>query len=310
MSWTKDFIPSLFKTRAHRKLLIAFCNLSAPRDSGVLLYDVDSGKTQWVNMGFSKLISSCTGLWVDDKFIFSLFQAEGISNISVINKGSLKPVFCQTLEEVKDGHSICVLGNKLYVVSTGSDEVLRYEFTGKKVLKPEVFWKASDEKKDTHHLNSIIPFKKEIYVSGFGSKEGELWDTAIHGYIINISANKCVKKGIYHPHTLAVLDDKVFYCESSTQTFYSIDETIKFSLDGYTRGICFIDNKTVAIGTSIGRKSSKSTGIVHNPADPGVKAGTCAITFFNIESGSSWKRDLSQYSSEIYDISIFGEKQK
>lgn len=287
-----------------KKLVISFCNLRRGQASGVVLYNLSSGTTQWIDLGANGPVNSCTGLWVDREFLYCLILREGQFYVSLIRKNGLKPIFCQPLPEVSDGHSICMFGEHLYVVSTGTDEVIRYEFAGDGFRKPEVFWKASNEKKDTHHLNSLLPINDELYVTGFGPREGELWRTATHGYIYNISIDSFVKKEIYHPHTLAQYKDRLYYCESSTQVFNSVGGDLKFSLDGYTRGICFLDEDTVVIGTSVGRKSSKSMGIVFNPADPGVVAGSCALTFCKLNAGPIKKVDLSEYASEIYDICL------
>ncbi|MFQ5464944.1 MAG: DUF4915 domain-containing protein [Thermodesulfobacteriota bacterium] len=284
------------------KIIVSFCNMSKSRESGLVSYDFANSVVEWLDMGFQGGVKSCTGLWREGDNIYSLFMSEGVFYVSVINAKTLLYVFCQPLEEVKDGHSICVLGRHLYVVSTGTDEVLRYELKGDGLKGAEVFWKASDENQDTHHLNSVLPVNGDICVTGFGPKDGTLWRTATHGYIYNITSDRFVKRDIYHPHTLVEFGGRLYYCESSTQVFCSVDGLVKFSLDGYTRGICFLDNKTVAVGTSVGRKSSKSTGIVYNPADPGDKAGSCAISVHSLVSDECLKVDMSEYTAEIYDI--------
>lgn len=304
LSKIKDFFTYRFRAQVHKKILISFCKLSNPQNSGLLLYDVCCFTGHWIDLGFPKEITGCRGLSRHREFILIAFQAEGRAFISVISERNLKPLFYIALEEVREVHSICALDNSILVVSTGTDEVIGYEFSNKGFRNPMVIWKASNEKRDTHHVNSILQMENEIYISAFGPKNNELWLSATNGYIYNISTDKFIKEGINHPHSLSAINGRIYYCESAQQQFRSLGGEINFKLDGYTRGICFLDRDTVIIGTSVGRKSSKSTGIIYNPADPGDPSGECSLTLYHLQNGIISKLDMSTYGSEVYDLCL------
>jgi len=59
----------------------------------------------------------------------------------------------------------------------------------------------------------------------------------------------------------------------------------------------------VCIGSNVGRRLSKSTGLIANPADPGAATGRCGITVGDVTRGRHVKRlDLGWVGGEIYDM--------
>ena len=261
-------------------------------------------KSKPVNLGYPNLINSATGLAMDPYKIFILFWAKEKFHISVLDRYKMSPIFCQELPEIKDGHSILSTGKKLYVVSTGTDEIICYDILKNKLENPKSFWRADDAGKDTHHINSIVKMGDDIYVSAFGPKTGKLWTSASNGYIHNITRNARIKEGINHPHSLSERNGQLYYCESSTRSFCSLDGQV-LKLDGYTRGIGWLSDKLVCISSSIGRKVSKSTGLIANSADPGEIEGKSGIVIRNIETQEVLANvDLSSFGPEIYDVLI------
>jgi len=294
-------------------ILVSLCNLPKPTRTPVLRLEVSfdgkgSVKTSPVNLGFPNLINSATGLTQNENAVFVLFWIQGIFHISVLKRQNLEPLFHQVLPEVKDGHSIIVSENFMYVVSTGTDEVIRYEIMDKALGNPTVIWRASDTGTDTHHVNSIIRMDGDIYVSAFGPKLGQLWSSASNGYIHNITRDLRIKDGIYHPHSLTERNGQIYYCESSTKSFSSLDGPI-LKLDGYTRGIGWLSDDLVCISSSIGRRISKSTGLIANSADPGALEGKSGLVIRDIKSHEIIADvNLSKFGPEIYDVLVLDEK--
>lgn len=287
------------------RLIVSFCNLRKPRESGLMCFDLRHHAHTWIELGhdLGAVVTTSVGICTDENYIYHVFGASNQTYISVLLKDKLIPIVCQPLELVHDPHSICVLNQELYIVSTRTDEVIKYQFRDSQLTNPCVVWQASNNGKDTHHLNSISVIKDEIWVSGFGPKKGERWSTADDGYIYSITGDQIIKTGIYHPHTITKQDDTVYYCDSSRATFCSLDSDVNISLNGYTRGIAFKDSQNVFVASSKGRKISKSTGIVNNPADPGDVWGQCEIAVIDLRRKSSKHLvDLSAYGDEIYDL--------
>jgi hypothetical protein len=288
--------------------LVSFCNLPASYHHALVCLEVtpDKKKAFYCEPAaiktINKPIRSVTGLAVNSNGVFFMFLSEGAFYLAALKREDLTLAYYQELPEVKDGHSILAVGDNLYVVSTGTDEVLRYTLAGNEVRDPEVFWRASNSGADTHHVNSIMEINAEIFVSAFGPKEGVLWSSAVNGYIHNITSDTRVKEGIYHPHSLSKMNGMLYYCDSSRKALCSLEKN-QFKVDGYARGIAWLSDESVCVGSSIGRRISKSTGLIANPADPGEVAGRSKISIGNINDQRVIAEfDLSRFGPEIYDI--------
>lgn len=295
-----------------KSILVSFCNLPKPTKHPILRLNIPQTSNEPINtrpikLGHPKPISSATGLTANMNNIFALYWAKNKFYVAALKRKDLSPLYQQELPEIKDGHSILASETQLFVVSTGTDEVIRYYIQDKKLANPEVIWRASSAGTDTHHMNSIIKIGREIYISAFGLKTGELWASASNGYIHNITSDVRVKEGIYHPHSLSEKDGMLYYCESSTRSFCSLDKTI-LKLEGYTRGIGWLTDDLVCISSSMGRKISKSTGLIANSADPGELDGKSGITIMNIKTKEVVSEaNLAGYGPEIYDVLVFDQ---
>ena len=76
------------------------------------------------------------------------------------------------------------------------------------VRNPVVIWRESNLRADTHHVNSIAEWKGKLIISAFGRKFGTLWSSAFDGYIHDVTRDRRIKGGIYHPHSLAPRGDR------------------------------------------------------------------------------------------------------
>jgi hypothetical protein len=287
-----------------RSILLSFCNLPVPRRTGLLRLELDSESTSEVMLGIENTVESCTGLTAVHEKIYLLFVSRGMHYLGALRQGDLRPLHHQPLPEIKEGHSILAKDGYLYVVSTGTDEVFRYELGPAGVSNPSVIWRASNVGTDTHHVNSIIEWQGSLAISAFGPKFGTLWASAMDGYIHDITRDRRIKGGIYHPHSLSTWGHRLCYFESYRKLFWCLEGPLA-SLDSYSRGVCWLSNELVCLADSIGRRFSKSTGLIANPADPGERAGNCGVTLRDIAHGRTIKRmSLRGFGPEIYDLLI------
>ena len=285
-----------------KSVLVSFCNLSAAKSTGILKVDLPSESFHPISLGCFSSVTSCTGLAIEGEKVYLLVVSGGMHYLVGFRQSDFKPAFCQSLDEIKDGHSILTKNGYCYIVSTGTDEVIRYDLVPRGLINPQVVWQASSTKTDTHHINSIIDWRGNLVISAFGPKSEALWASASDGYIHDITRDICIKTGIHHPHSLSVQGRQLYYCESHRKLFCSLEGPI-FQLRGYARGVCWLSDDLICMGTSVGRTFSKSTGMIANPADPGEPTGTCAISIRRITTGRTIKYvDLGWFGPEVYDL--------
>lgn len=208
-----------------------------------------------------------------------------------------------TLNLVRNVHSIAVLDGEIYVASTGNDSVVRFDpDTGE-----ELIWAANKNRKDTIHLNSLVWHEGDLYISAFGEKKGDLWSTADKGFVLNLTTGQKVLTSLYHPHSTYSTNEGIYCCDSSRMAIAREDGQRLVIERGYTRGLV-VSLARLYCGVSKGRITSKSTGIMNNPADPGIKAGQCAVLIYERKNhdlrGSKLigVANLERYGNEIYDI--------
>ena len=292
-----------------KTVLVSFCNFPCPREPAICRLAADSGDLAQVPLALPGSVEGCTGITANRVKIFVLCVSEGICHLAALTRSRLEVIFCQPLPEVKEGHSIVADDDQVFSVSTGTDEVIRYNLGPKSVRDPQVIWRATVSSTDTHHVNSITRWKGNLVASAFGPKFGTLWTSALEGYIHDISRDVRIKNGIYHPHSLSVRGDRLYYLESHRKLLCSLDGPI-FAVPGYPRGVCWLSDDLVCIGSNVGRRLSRSTGLIANPADPGERSGSCGITVGDVKKGRHVKRlDLGWVGGEIYDILAEGGSQ-
>ena len=291
-------------------VVATFCNFPAPQAPAVFRLAPGSEACSRVALGFPHDVEGCTGIAGDEERIYVLCISEGVHHLVALARDTLEFIFSQPLPEVKEGHSILAKGEHLYVVSTGTDEVIRYRLVSKGLSDSRVVWRASRAGIDTHHVNSVAVWEGNVVVSAFGPKFGVLWTSALEGYVHDISRDVRIKNGIYHPHSLSVRRDRLYYLESHRKLFCSLDGPL-FAVPGYPRGVCWLSDDLVCIGSNVGRRFSRSTGLIANPADPGEATGSCGITVGDVKRGRPVKRlDLGWVGGEIYDMLAESKSQR
>jgi hypothetical protein len=225
-------------------------------------------------------------------------------SLLIFDRNNLQLLNQYFFEKVVDVHSLLLSPgeNKLLVVSTGTDELIELELDDTNITSEKTIWRpeAGGELKDHHHLNSICYWNGDLLVSGFGKKEiANDWNSARNGFIYNISKNIFLKNGLLHPHSLAVIENQLAYCESKAKRVCFLDKADTIDLGGYSRGLCFTEGK-LFVGTSTKRKISKSTGKVNKHTEDEFVG--CSIQVVSHDTGLKDIIDLNNYAHEIYEL--------
>ena len=291
-------------------LLISFCNqASTPHLSLLLVDEKNPTNTQWINLPDRayRHFGGATGLATDERFIYAVGQIpSGNTELLIFDKNLVLKAI-HPLAQVRDGHSICIKDEKLYITSTGSDQVFEISISDDfKNISEEVFWTSPDrnpEKQDNIHINSMTMINGALHISAFGKKVDDNWKSTKKGYCLNIENNEYLAEGIFHPHTLLEINGNAIVCESQTGSLWlkkegsdSINKQIE--LGGYIRGLAF-DGEYYYVGRSADRKVSRSTGKANVKINESKTSALLKLdkNFELIEEFS-----LEGLCSEIYDI--------
>jgi hypothetical protein len=249
---------------------------------------------------------SITGLAASAHYLYVALPGSptDLSKLLVLDRADLRLLNYYHFRLVVDVHSLWVSGERLYVVSTGTDEVIELQMRGAEVLAETVFWRPEPggPRADLHHLNAIYGWGEDLLVAGFGKKTGEIWSLTRDGFVFNIAKGEKIASGIPHPHSLVAIDNTIAYCGSGNMAVHILGRGHVQHLPGYARGLCLVDQH-LFVGTSIGRRVSKSTGMLNSPNATGVLAGQCTISRLSLDRFEIEDTvDMTPYGEEIYDL--------
>ncbi len=290
--------------------LVSFCNLPFREKHAILKIKFDLGSLNVIevvpiDIGFPGFLKSATGLALGNGKLFVTYSPWKKTFISILDEDRFSCLHYQELKEVRDGHSIMFHDSKLYIVSTGTDEVICYQIAPNlELIRPEIVWRASRSKRDFHHINSIVQVDGDILISAFGKKDGRSWKTATNGMIFNLTRGQVIKTGIVHPHSLSVHHGMLYFCGSYTGEFASIkDDSPIFTLRGYARGVTWLSDEYVCIAISKRHRDAKLLKFVEQFLFKNSYGKGSKIYIGDIKRKRVVKSiDLSHYAPEIYDL--------
>ena len=256
-----------------------------------------------VNIGYPKPVDAVNGLAKNKERIFAAFTVGEKSFALALNSLDLSPVFWQELPEIINPHSILVNEEFLYIVSTGTDEIWRYQILSNALGQPERVWQANTTQTDTHHINSIAEYKGNVYIAAFGLRTGESWKTAENGYIYNITCNEYVYKGIPNPQALSIYNGRLYYSLAYTKQFCFLEENL-FQFDFFPGKYDWIFEGTILVAVANRRTA---TGLEQNQVilENGIEY--CGLEVRNMSGEVIQEIDLAQYGTKIHDVIVLSE---
>lgn len=224
----------------------------------------------------------------------------------IFDRITFKLITNYTFQLVRDIHSFHLTKDKqtLFVVSTGTDELIEVQLKDNKVLSEKVFWRPdpNGERSDNYHLNSIYEWKGDLYISGFGKKadHSQNWTSALDGFIYNITRGEKIASQLEHPHSILSFNGEMAICESRKKRLRFVGSKETVDLQSYARGLCIYSDK-LFIGTSARRIKSKSTGkLVEQDGKEEVGCTISRVSGENLEIEKTII--LNDYANEIYEL--------
>jgi hypothetical protein len=277
-------------------ILISFCNVESAAAPLLALYDASAG--QMLPLCFPEdvpYIRGITGLAQCERYIYVATQhrkATGHAGptprehfLLIFDRSDFALMTSYSFQIAHDIHSLCWLNGNLYVVSSGTDEVVEVRMKGHEVLSEEPFLRFAPHlpRGDMHHLNGICVHDRTLVLSGFGPRDGATWSSASDGFVMDIRRREVMAPNLQQPHTPTSYGSHVAFCESRRMNMGLTGRPMRRQLPGYTRGIC-VAGDDLFVATSVARTISYSTGsMVANPAPLQEASGRCTITHMHGE---------------------------
>lgn len=288
-------------------LLVSFCNVF-PRGLALGVYDFDGCHFKWIDLSsVVSGIAGVTGLTSHEGAYWCMIQMPDgqTSSLSKLDQ-RLGVSEAYHLAETGDAHSVLPFGDGLLANDTRRNRLTWIEIPvdGKPPREIE-YWRYCDEDMDIVHVNSVAQLEGAVFVSMFGPKPEDGWQSARAGKIVDVTANRVVCDNLYHPHSLLNIDGMLYWLESGRGLVHRFSETngheVVAALPGYLRGIAY-DGRHLYIGASARRRRSKSTGTTNKVGPLTVGEANSWIYRLNRETFEIDKRNLTAFGAEIYDI--------
>lgn len=229
------------------------------------------------------------------------------SELFALDRETLAVRWRYEFEIGRDVHSIAADGDRLYAVSTGTDELLVLRVGPAEVMAEDVVWRPDQaaHRTDLHHLNAVARVGERLLIAGLGPKPAfsSEWRDARDGFVCVVPSGDRVLGPLYHPHSLCRLStDEVAACESPRRRVVTSAGRRSAPLPGYARGLCLAGGE-LYVGTSRGRRRNEPSSLLAYPGGVGMLGGVCALC--RLDAKTLEVEDvlsLEPHGREVYDV--------
>jgi len=289
------------------RVAVTFCNQRSTPRLSVCALDLETEEVQWLRV-LGDIESGAAGITVVDGSLLVACQDGGI----VLYGDDLEPQALLPTRGSFDLHSMVYRADEraVYVTSTFNDTLYRYTLdeTGRRVVGAEAAFCADPSRRglDRYHLNSVAEWEGDLYVSMFGTTDGDSHLGRRNGRVVRVRDGVTILDGLYHPHTLFVHGDDLFVVESQAKTVRRVGggDPIPLTLPGgYPRGVAVDAGSTVWIGLSALRRESKSRATANVITDDSPLDHRTRLVQLDLTTGAIGRTiDLTPLAREIYDV--------
>lgn len=231
---------------------------------------------------------STTGLCLYDGKVFRCIQNAIDTPLKMIVYGKDETV---TLDfpEIRDVHDILGYDGKIFLISTGLNEIFGISAETYEILDRFKF----RGKGDAWHLNCLEVHENRLLVSAFGRfrrHRGYKGRTKGAGILFDLLSGKTLIGGFSQPHSPKMIDGSLFICDSEEKTVNRVElktgERAILEFENYTRGISFSDEH-IYVGVSSSRniaQQSKTSKVIVLDRKSLARIGEIELRFSEIYS--------------------------
>ncbi len=264
-------------------------SVSSPEKNGIGLYLLSNTKI------FAVEEMPCTGITMSDEALFVSKAFADHLRLFKIAAESRKEIVDTSFGDV---HDIKFFDGKIYIVSTGTNEVVSIsaDFDGKIIDR----WRFSGCG-ESWHLNCLDVWNDRLVVSAFGEfgyyREYQRQDKRGRGIVVDVATKEIVWNGLSTPHNPRLdKSGRRLICDSYTsrvllETADRKSSEISFA-GAFTRGLA-VGNKHLYVGLSALRRGGKINTTIN-----------CATVSLVDPQTLEQVDSVALPASEIYDILV------
>ena len=283
------------------KYLVSFCNGGYPR----LAVVGAEGVEQNVDLALPADAGTVTGLTG-----FAFHQSRCIAGVQsphamlAFLDRTFRVEQVHGLDEVSDLHGVASLGDKILVVSTGTNQVMAFQPETRRL---KAVWSSADSLGNSLHLNDIAVQDGSILCSRFGTR---LPHAMRSGAVFDLVGGRTLVDHVREPHSVAAHGGDVFVLESATGDLLRLREGFAprrlCGIQGYARGLAVTDTHFV-IGKSGYRANARhrlgdSRPLPFTTAGDDAAAGESGIYFIDRATMTHTFVATTSLGHEIYQI--------
>lgn len=298
------------------RLLVTFCNqLTSPRYAAAGI-DVNGDGVDWLQLGAlglpDSLLGGVTGVCRAGTDLILTIQSTQPQILAYDVVGECIR-HSRPISPCADPHSVVVIEETAYVVSTGTNEIYAVPYIGGVFGEPRLHWRypGVEYDRDLVHLNGLTDSPDGLIASCFGrARPDGSWGS--EGQVFRVQGFELIRGGLAQPHTPYFANGRLFFAESREQRVYWVclpgvgrecqDGVI--DVGGYARGLA-VEDERLWVGISAPRLVSRSRGT----RNPNVAAGVGAAALcFDLRAHTLVARlDLAELGEEVYDLLLLGD---
>lgn len=283
-----------------KRVLVSFCNRGP---AGILLGIVTPAPVLYFQPlalpdEVMDLHDKAHGLTRDERFIYVALSGGQGQSLLVLAREDLSFQGLHQLRRASDAHSIFARNGLLYVVSTGTDEVLVYPLEGGVPGEPACYWSPrGNARVDLRHYNAIWPEGDGFLIAAMdrrGLFPAFATRMNANGVIQEIPSGRILAEGLWFPHSVMRIGGDLAYAQSGCSTLNIHGRGAIRDLPGWPRGLCRVDH-LLLVGTS-----ENPQGGINSTLSRYIR---CTITLCNYTTMSLINSvDLSYWGKGIYDL--------
>lgn len=190
----------------------------------------------------------------------------------------------------RDPHGLLIEEDRLWLVSSGSNEVMLYRMRESGPSEPQVVYRHHSC--EPQHFNGLARHCGMLVLSAFGISANGARTVSSTGYLIDIETGLVVRSSLDQPHSPLSEAGSLWFCESQHSLVWRGDDRLP-RLEGYVRGLVVAPDRLIHVAESAPRPPRE---LLTDDRPPAV------LWTLAPDGGAITRSTLIGVEAEVYDL--------